>query len=267
MISMNQVWDDSIAFLRRERALLIPLAGATLLVGDVLSSLAQAGLQSEEPSPARSLALLVGVVIALVGQLSITALVLRSGLSVGEALLHGLRRLPKVALVGMLLGFAGVVVLLPFLFALRSAGIDLANAQNAAAMPPWIGVAFLVLTGALLWLAVRLAMMNALIVDTNPPVIATIRGAFALTKGIAARLALVFVVYIVVVLIVSSAARFVLGSLFTLAGAAMGSPFAGLVLTSVTTGLITTTLSTIAIVYIAMLYGHVVRRETASTFR
>ena len=39
MISMNQIWDDSIAFIRRESALLVPLALATIYVADVVAGI------------------------------------------------------------------------------------------------------------------------------------------------------------------------------------------------------------------------------------
>jgi hypothetical protein len=261
MISMNLVWDDTVAFIRRERALLVPLALATLLIGDIAVSLAGNGMQPGKVDPGATILFLAAALWSLLGQLAIIALVLHPGRSVGEALAHGAARLGKVVLIALLIGFGAVLVMVPFVAGLAASGIDPSSPESMARLPGWASLLMLAIIGVLLWLGVRLAMLNALIVDRNPGVMTAFRTAFEMTHGIVSRLALVFGVYLIVLVTLSSAVRFVLGSVFAVVGAALGSPFVGDVLTAIGTGLVTTALSALAAVFIAMLY----RRVTIGT--
>ena len=56
------------------------------------------------------------------------------------------------------------------------------------------------------------------------------------------------------VLMAAFAAQFVFGGIFELVGRALQSPFAGYVLTLLTTGLVSTALTLVATVFIAILY-------------
>ena len=251
---MNQVWDDSVSFVRRESALLIPLALATLYVGDVVAGLATGSTGSDEPRPLAAIAIFAAAIWSIVGQLSIVSLVLKPGQSVGEALGHGMARLGKVVLVALLIGLCIFVALMPVAVAAVMSGANPQNPDSLRNLPGWVSLLMVAILGALLWLGVRLSLMNALIVDRNPGVIASLKGGFALTRGIAARLFLVVLLYVVVLAVLSSAVRFVAGTLFALVGNALGSPFAGSVLTLLVSGIVTTAMSLIAIVFLAMLY-------------
>ncbi len=257
MISMNQVWDDTVAFIRRESALLIPLALATLYVGDVLGAVARIPKQGEPIGALATLVVILATVWSIIGQLAIIALVLKAGLSVGESLRLGSVRLGKVLLIALLLGVGFTIAVVPFAMILLANGLNVADPAVLTKLPPWAAVVGLGLLGAILWLGIRLSMLNALVVDRNPGVIQAIKVAFGLTRGIVARLAVCFLIYILVATILGSAVRFVFGSLFALVGAAAGSTFVGTVLTALTSGIVSATLSLIATVFLATLYRRV----------
>jgi hypothetical protein len=259
MISMNQVWDDAVSFIRRESALLVPVALATLYVGDVVSSLAGGATLPTERDALARVAIFAATLWSIVGQLSIISLVLKPGLSVGEALAHGGGRLGKVLLVALLIGAAVAVLLMPAAIAAVANGANPAIPATLQMLPGWVSVLILATAGLILWMAVRLALMNALIVDQNPGVVESIRRGFMLTKGIASRLLLVGLLYVVVLVILGKAVQFVAGSAFALLGAALGSVFVGQVLTALFTGLISTALSLVATVFLAMLYRGVIK--------
>ena len=260
MISMNQIWDDSIAFIRRESALLIPLALATIYIADVVAALATAATKPTEPNALITIAIIAAALWSIVGQLSIVSLVLKSGQSVGEALSHGLSRLGKVMLVALLLGLVVSVALLPVAAAAVASGADPAKPETLQNLPGWVSLMMLVVAGGLIWLGMRLSLMNALIVDRNPGVMDALKGGFALTKGITARLFLVVLLYAVILLVLGSAVRFVAGSLFALLGNLLESPFAGTVMTALVSGLVSTAMSLIATVFLANLYRRVSTR-------
>lgn len=258
MISMNQVWDDAVAFIKRERALIVPLALATLLVGDVLVTLAGTSRNAETPDLGSTIVMLIGAFWSLVGQMAIIALVLSPGMSVGEALTRGASRIGKVLLIGLVVGLGSLVVVVPFLSLLMANGINPSEPGSLQRLPGWASLIALILVAVLIWVSVRLLLLNALIVDRNPGVFAALRTAFGLTRGIASRLAVVFLVYLLVIATLGGAVKFVLGSMFALLGAAMGSPFAGAVLTALGTGVITAALSATAAIFLATLYRRVI---------
>jgi hypothetical protein len=266
MISMNQVWDDSIAFIRRESALLVPLALATVYVADVVASLATGASEPGKANAMVTIAIVAAAIWSVVGQLSIVSLVLQPGQSVAEALAHGLSRLGKVVLVALLLGFAISIAVVPIAVAFVASGVNPQDPASLQTLPGWVSLLVLIALGVLIWLGVRLALMNAFIVDRNPGVIEALKGGFALTRGIAARLFFVVALYGLMLAVLSSAVRFVAGSLFALIGAAIESPFAGSVMTALVSGLVTTTLSLAATVFLAMLYRRVSGRDVASIF-
>ncbi len=255
---MNQVWDDSIGFIRRESALLVPLALATLYIGDVVTGLASAARTGTDPRPLATFAILAGAIWSIVGQLSIVSLVLMPGQSVGEALRHGVSRLGKVLLIALLLGVVVATAMLPLAVAAVASGADPTDPASLQNLPGWVELLLVVVLAALVWLGIRLALMNALIVDRNPGVVDAIRRSFALTRGIAARLFLVVALYLIVLAIVSSAVRFVAGTGFTLLGSVLESPFSAMVLTALVSGLVSTSLSLVATVFLAMLYRRVI---------
>jgi hypothetical protein len=266
MISMNQAWDDSIAFIRRESALLIPLALATLYVGDVVANLAQGFSTPAKPNPVATIAILAATVWSIVGQLSIVSLVLKPGQSVGEALMHGGARLGKVLLIALLLGVVVALALTPIGAIAVASGANPAVPESLQKLPGWLGLVLFAVLGGLIWLGIRLSLMNVLIVDRNPGVVESIKHGFALTRGITARLCLVIFLYALMLLVLGGAVKFVAGSLFALVGAGLGSPFAGSVMTALVTGIVNTGLALIATVFLAIVYDRVQNRDLQRTF-
>lgn len=252
---MNQAWDDAMAFIRRESGLLIPLALATVFVGDVVGTLAQADAPNSKMSGIASIVVLLAAVWSIVGQLSLSALVLRPGSSVGEAIRMGASRLGKVVLVGLIIAGVFVLALIPVVAALQASGFDPRNPESLRQMPSWAAFYIGLLSIMMLWIGARLLLLNPLIVDRNPGAITALKSAFTMTRGIAAQILLVLIIYLVVLAIMTGAVRFVVGSLAAVVGAALGQPFLGVVLTALASGLMATALSLIAAVFVACLYA------------
>lgn len=259
MISMNQVWDDAVAFIRREAALLVPLGLATFLVSDVAGALSTAGVSAGQPRPLASIIVLLATLWSLVGQLSIMALVLKPGLSVGEALRMGTARLGKAVGIAIVFGLLFAVAMVPVAAAVAASGVDPTVPDTWRNVPKWASFYVLVTAALFFWLVLRLILVNPLIVDRNPRLVDAVKTGFGLTRGVAARLTLAVVLYLVVLAILSNAVRFVAGSVFALVGAAIGSPFAGAVMTALVSGLVGAALSLVAAVFVAMFY----RRATS----
>src|SRR3546814_9790977 len=114
-LSLSSVSDDTGAFFRREAGLVMTVAFATFGLGLLLVELMT-------PDPAAGgqvtpgnwmLWLVPAALLGIVGQLTISLLVLTPGTSVREAMGAGLRRLPTVLLVTLVLGLvAGIAIAL-----------------------------------------------------------------------------------------------------------------------------------------------------------
>jgi hypothetical protein len=255
MTLMNHAWDDAMAFIRRESALLIPLALATVFLGDVVGTLAQTHAPDAQPSGFSQIIFLAAALWSTVGQLSITALVLRPGSSVGEAIRMGLSRLGKLLLIALIIVAGFILAMIPVATALVSAGFNPENPQSLSQMPTWAAFYVGLLSIGMIWVVARLLLLNPLIVDRNPGPIAALKAAFDMTRGIAAQIVLVLLIYVIVLAILTGAVKFVVGSLSAIIGAAVGQPFLGIVITALASGLMATTLGLVAAVYIACLYA------------
>ncbi|CAN5316769.1 hypothetical protein BH09PSE3_BH09PSE3_24600 [soil metagenome] len=254
MISMNVVWEDTVAFLRREAGLVIPLALATSLVGDVVNSLAAPATAAAPPNPLLSVVTLAAVIWTIIGQLAIMALVLRPGSSVGEALSLAVRRLPTLIGAALLVGVGATILLMPALIGFMQSGANPNIPASFSLLPSWVSLYFLIFACVAIWLSLRLSMLNPLVVDRQIGVIESLKTAFAMTRGVIARLILAAFVYFAMMVLLTTVVRFVLGSAFELLGRAINSPFVATALTALATGTVTAGLSTLAAVFLAMLY-------------
>lgn len=227
-VSMNKVWDESVAFIRRESALLVPLVLATVALGAAAFNIIKPIAAHSGSSPLWSLLLGFSLGLIVIGQQAIFALALQPGRSVAEAIAVGVRSLPKFAgLVALLVAFV-LIAMLPLTLALGAAGVDLAARQPE--LPPLAIFYVALLLVSMAWLNLRLITLLPLIIDRNPPLFAAIRESFAATRGQAARLLGVTLLYSIVAGVVVAATGAVAGLIFRLIGEAAGAPFAGHVL-------------------------------------
>lgn len=255
MTAINEAWEDTRAFIRREASLLAPLALATLFVADVVGTLARPTDPATQASALGTFVMLASAVWSIVGQLAITALVLKPGASVGEALALGGARLGKVLLIALLLGLGLSLMMMPVVMAIVQSGANPAQPETMRNIPGWAAIYALFLMIVMIWAGARLIFINALVVDRNPGAVAAIRTAFAMTRGMVAQIILALIVYLVVLFVLMSAIRGVAGSAFALVGAAVGSAFTGNVLSAIVAGLVATALSAVAAVFVASLYA------------
>jgi hypothetical protein len=257
-IPVAALWQDTMAFVRRESALLVPLSLATLGIGDASLNLLAGVWREAMPAPpptGTGLGMLLAVLWSVVGQLAIMALALsRGGLSVGEALRLASWRLPRVVIVGITLLWAVTILLLPLLLMLTASGVDLGTPNPK--IPPLASFYGFLISGIIVWIGVRLAPMNAAIVDRNPTVLAAFRDTFRLTRGHAAILLGLAALYLLAWVLGTSIATGLVGLIFIPASAALGIPFAGKVMVALGGAMVASGLGMIAAVFMAKLYRH-----------
>lgn len=258
-ISMSAIWDESIALVKRERHLLVPLALATIGIGSAASALVQ-----PEPGQAGSvkivvIAMLAANLIKLIGSLAIIALVLKPGLSVAEGIQLAVARIPKMLVFILLYSLAVIVVMLPAVIALlptllasKSGTISMQTAIQD--LPPQVLLLALIGMIVLLYAGMRLVTLNVIIIDKNPSVMTAMRTAYAQSRGLVFKLICVLLLFVIVGTVISGAAMAVLGSLFVLVGKSLGLPLLGKMVAALVGGMVEALFSILLAVFITKLY-------------
>lgn len=217
-LSIALLWEKASAFLRRESALLIPVALATFGLGIVLM-----GLMAPVPSTSQGvkpgawmLWMVPMALLAILGNLAISALTLKPGTSVREAMERALWRLP--AALGVLLLMLAFWILLMIV-----AGVIL-NLLNAGR----ISVEALAMQTLaismfpMLWMSIRLFAIWPLVVDRDLGPIAAIRAGIRMTHGHFIRLMSYLALFILVYMLLTGIGEIVIGSLVKLLGMMLG---------------------------------------------
>jgi len=173
-LSIGAAWLEAHPFIRRESALLLPVAlffiavPMALMFASIPPEFRQVQLDPNTPRPELSggvMALVIMCTLTVMGgSLSLYALALKPAISLKEALLMGFRRLP-IALGASLT--AGFIVALPVLVA-------------ALVAPRLAGTIMLI---AAIIFSVRLMMLNAIVIDRPVGVIDALKKSWAYSRN------------------------------------------------------------------------------------
>lgn len=247
---ISEAWNDTVAFVGREGALLFPVAFALIALPAIIF---QAAMPAVEPGAqpeagAWMLLLLPLLVFTIVGTLTLSALALQGGLSVGEAIGLALRRLlPFLGAVG-LIGLAGMAIMVP----LSVASVVLGGSERAAMMllMPLTLIVFILVS-------VRLVFINPVAAREDGGPIAVIRRSWMLTRGHFWKLFTFFALLMLITIVATVAVNAVAGILLTVT---IGSPVENEVsklLALIASGIVNTIVSVFTIVVVAKLYARV----------
>jgi hypothetical protein len=221
-LSIGKAWEESVAFVKREGQLLFPVALLFLAVPfAILFQMMPAEYLQVTPGQPKlpslpstvKLGMVVTAIITLAGSLTIYALALKPGISVGEAIRLGVQRLPVLLGASLLaaLGYLLGVVILSLIAGLLSVAI---GAQAA------VTLATIILVPLLIYIIARLILLNAVVIDRKDGLIESLKGAWALTAGHVWRL----IAFIVVLIIISSIIQMAVQAVFGIIGGLAGGP-------------------------------------------
>jgi hypothetical protein len=257
-MSIGKAWEEAVAFVAREATLLFPVALLFVaLPGVILQEMTPPELQAwfAEPKmdaipampPGFGLAMLLTIILIWFGSLALFALALRPGISVGEALRLSIARLP--VLIGTALVVVGIVSAIFVGAALVGVVFSLASRQLAAAVGILLGFGA---AGLIFFASIRLVLLNPVVIDTRLGVMASLRQAWALTRGYIWRLFGFLIIVMLLSTIAGSAAQAIVGSLVGLASGAEAARFAG--------GLAGAAVSSVAQVYMLVMLARLYRQ-------
>lgn len=224
-LSIGKAWEESTAFVKREGQLLFPVALLFLAVPVAIlfqmmppEFLQMTPGQKMPPLPGTvKLGMMITAVITLAGSLTIFALALKPGISVGEAIRLGVQRLPVLLGAMLIVGTASLLGI-SLIAGLLAAVIGLAGAMRLATVVTLLGM---------LYLATRLLLLNAVVIDRPGGVIQSLKAAWALTSGHFWRLVAFLAVLLILSSVIQMAVQAVFGVIAGLAGGASAAQAMG----------------------------------------
>lgn len=184
-LSITRAWEEALGVLKREGSLLFPVAVALIGLPIVLFQLVvPQPVPGTEPQPGAWMLYIIPLaLVAATGSLAITLLALRSGISVGEALATGLRRLVPLLLASLLLMVVlGAAV---FLIVMVLAVVVTLAGGGAAAASVLTFVIFVPLF-AFVWARLMMLVPVAVVESASP--IGMLKRSWALARGHTAKL-------------------------------------------------------------------------------
>lgn len=262
-VRIGTVWDSTQQVLAGRTGMLAPIAA----IGFVLPALLQALLLPRGPGMSVGVAGVVmtfaSLALGIWAQLAIMAVATHPSTTTAEASRAGLRRLLAVLGVAIAMGIAFAIVMLVPILVLGASGYDFIAAMAAngdpSKLPPmtsgsalFLTVYVLVLGVAALWLVARLMLVYAVVLNERRE-LGAIRRSIALTRGMTWRLIGVFVLFLIVLTVATTAAQGITGAVLRLMLGTDGASVAVVVATLVA-AVVSAGFMTLAYVFVARLY-------------
>lgn len=262
-LSIGTAWAEAAAFVRRERRLIAPIVLGLVMVPAVIASMVQPPVASgQRPPPGSWMIVTLFMIMAMVvGQLAIALLATGWRGSVGDAIKRAVKRLPTL----ILAGFAVIIpifVLLTIIMAL----MGVKGGADGQLSPSKVGLAslplLLLFMAAVLYVAVRVLPLVAIVATGDQGPIAALKRSFAMTSGNFWKLLGFLLLLSIAFGVAAVAVSAVVGSIVTLAFGRPDAWSVSLLLIALVGGLIQAAFVTI---YTAMLARIAVQLEVAPT--
>lgn len=262
-LSLNKAWDDAQRFIRREAALLVPVALTLMVLPSAVFELMAPQRATVDTAPGSwLLALPVFALFTLLGSLAITRLAFQDGLSVGEALTVALRRLAIAIGASLILLAVAMLAMMPIAPMLPSAQGGAAGLGGGAAL--FMMVYAMALFAGGFFLFVRLLLVNVVIVVEAVGPIAAMKRSFALTNGHFLKFTGLLALFLVLSMVVGGAISLAGGAVFVGMGRLIGAEDIGRLLLALVSGAVSATLSVYFVVMLAMVYRQLTGRPKLS---
>ena len=180
-LSISAAWEETRAILSRDGGLLMTVALALIALPSLVSGLLNPNGLSASTAGWITLIEFLASVIALAGQLALIRLAIGPSITVGAAILHGLRRVPIYFVAVLLLGFALFLLAIPIVVVLGALGVPLDAKPIPMTMP--VVVASLLLIALVIFFAVRLLISSPVASAEDVGPIAILTRSWRLTAG------------------------------------------------------------------------------------
>jgi hypothetical protein len=257
--SLGTVWEETIAFLRREGGLLVPVALALFGPAQLLLRFAMAGAADPAAMAGKAISAQIflafpAVVLALYGYLAVSLLVLVPGLSVGEALSRAVRAFPKALASGAVIM---VVWLCIAITVVTAATLGVVLFRSSPQAPGVANLLSLLLIIPMLVIVVRMLLFAPVLATEESGPIDALRRIWALSRNNIVRFVGVWLVFLLLGLLVTMVDMLVFGSIFRLLALGVGDPELLAIGQALMSAALQAMLSLGMTVYIALVYRKV----------
>ena len=202
-LSISRAWDEAKAVLTRDRGPIATVALALMVLPGVVSEfIIPPTADGETPGLGWSLVSLLVLIVAIIGQLTLSRIASGHRQSVGEAMSHGARRAPSFLL-------ATMIWLLPFV--LLAAPFALQIQANPTAPPPAATLVLLLLAIAFMIIGVRLVFSTPVAANEQVGPLAILKRSWRLTASRWWRLFGFLILFMLAALIVLGAVTAMVG--------------------------------------------------------
>lgn len=251
--SLGTIWEETLAFLRREGALLMPVALATFGVAQLLLEIGMGGKPAGGPALAsfssQSLLLLPAMLLLLIGNLAVSRIALMPGRSIGESLSDTLRSLPRA--LGVMLLIFTIMAAIALVIVIAATLGAMTFRVDPKAITPNIMIVLMI---PMLVIGIRMLMLVPLLSVNELRPIEAIRRAWALSRPHFLRFVGVFAIAMMLTIILAMVQLFVIGSLFQLLALAISDGQLVVILQALVDATLKALLSLAITVYIALIY-------------
>jgi hypothetical protein len=247
-ISLSRAWEESTGVLARDGRLFIAVALALFVLPGLIVNVCMPDIVPGQLPPGGPWVAvgLVALLVSLVGQLATIRLAMEPHVAVGEAIMHGLKRLlPYIA--AMLLWLVPLLLVCSVLYAVLE--------MKAANPPVAVSLALIVLCIVLGFVAVRMILASAVACAEDDGPLKILRRSWELSKGNWWRLFAFLLLFGVGALCLIYAVDSVVGLLVRMTLEDAGPRSLGGLIISIVSQLVSAALSVILFVMIARIYA------------
>ena len=184
-LSISAAWEETRAILARDGRLYVSVALALIALPSAINPLVNPRGVNFAVTPLwLDLVAIVAPLIGLAGQLAMVRLAIGPSITVGGAIVHGLKRMPFYLLAVLLLACALFVVAIPFGLVLVLTGVQMTGAKTIqvqnSPVSVLLGVIYLAI---LLFVAVRMILSAPIASGENAGPIVILKRSWTLTAG------------------------------------------------------------------------------------
>ena len=257
--SLGTVWEETIAFLRRESGLLVPVALALFGPAQLLLRFAMGGAADPAAMAGKAINVQIflafpALLLALYGYLAISLLVLVPGLSVGEALVRAVRTFPKAIAAGGLIMIAWFAIAIAIVTA-ATLGVVLFRSSPQA--PGVANLLSLLIIIPMLVIVVRMLLFAPVLAAEEVGPIDALRRIWTLSRANILRFIGVWLLFLFLGFLVTTVDMLVFGSIFRLIGLGIGDAELLAIVQALISAGLQAMLSLGMTIYIALVYRRV----------
>ncbi len=245
-LSLSRAWDETREVAGRDGKLIAAVALAMFFLPGVVLGVVNPQAGTFPATATDAVVMLVVALVALVGQLAIVRMALGARMTVGEAIVHGARRVPSYLVAGVI--WAG-----PFILAGYLVGVEVWQAPETATGGQ-AGAALLIMI-ALLVVGIRMMMTSPVATAEPAGPLAMVKRSWRLTSGNWWRLFALICLFLLVMAIVMGALGAVLGILSRLFLGPIEPMTVGALFVAAVTQLVSAIFTTGLLIMLARIYA------------